>query len=257
MHRFLNPKALGLALVGLVLIAAMGWLGSWQWGVYDNHQRADAQTMLRTPPVPLSRLLGPDQAFPASAVGRPVTVSGRFLARQQLYVDHLAGARERYGVVTPLRTATGSAILVVRGSADRLGAPAPSGTVEVVGVLEPAADHGRQVDARRVTGSLSIANLVNAVGPDLYSGYIVQRSSTPVQNPRLTPVAPPLPDPSRWAGIRNLLYALQWWVFAAFVAFMWWKLTGDLVPRDEGGSPSPENSVKTSDAGSDSLSPLG
>ena len=40
----------------------------------------------------------------------------------------------------------------------------------------------------------------------------------------LTPVEPPLPDPSRWAGIRNLIYALQWWLFAAFVAFMWWRI---------------------------------
>jgi hypothetical protein len=57
-------------------------------------------------------------------------------------------------------------------------------------------------------------------------------------------VPPPLPDPSRWSGIRNLLYACQWWVFAAFVAFMWWRMTDDVAlgePDSDDASERPES----------------
>jgi len=47
----------------------------------------------------------------------------------------------------------------------------------------------------------------------------------------------PTPDPSRWAGIRNLLYAFQWWLFAGFVAFMWWRVVGD--PDTAAAGPGP------------------
>jgi hypothetical protein len=32
-----------------------------------------------------------------------------------------------------------------------------------------------------------------------------------------------LPGPDSSSGLRNLLYALQWWVFGAFALFMWWR----------------------------------
>lgn len=227
MHRLLSLRALGLGAVALALMGAMAWLGRWQLSVYDDHQRGNAQAALREPPVPLETILGPDDAFPADGTGRPVTLSGRFIGAEQLYVRDLAGASRRYAVVTPLQTATGSAVLVVRGARDSLGAPAPRGRVTIRGVLEPSQGTRSPVDTRRVAAGLSVSSLVNAVTPDLYSGYVLLRSSTPAQHPALSPVTPPLPDPSRWSGVRNLLYAAQWWVFAAFVAFMWWRLTDD------------------------------
>jgi len=225
LNRLLNPRALGLAAVGLVLIAAMGWLGLWQFRVYDDHQRADAEAALAEPPVPLDSLLGPDDAFPPAGVSRPVLASGRYLVDDQIYVRNLPGSPGRYAVVTPLLTGSGSAILVVRGAADLPAAPVPTGQVAVSGVLEPGTGSGRRPDAAGVTGSLGIASLIDTVAPDLYSGYLLLRSSDPTQSPRLAPVVAPLPDASRWAGLRNLLYACQWWLFAVFVAFMWWQMT--------------------------------
>ena len=100
LSRFLNTRALGLAVVGLVLIAVMTWLGLWQFSVYDNHQRADAQAALAKPEVPLDSLLRPDQAFAFDGVSRPVRVTGTYLAADQIYVRHLPGAPERYAVAT-------------------------------------------------------------------------------------------------------------------------------------------------------------
>jgi cytochrome oxidase assembly protein ShyY1 len=231
-HRLVSPKAWALGAVGLVLMGVMTWLGLWQLHVYDDQQHDAARAALHRPEVPLDSLLGPDDAFPAEGTGRPVTATGTYLRTAQLYVRHLPGASQPYAVVTPLVTATGSAILVVRGAAATPGAAAPAGRVAITGVLEPARDSGRPPNSSRVTDSLSISGLVDSVRPDLYSGYVLLTSSTPHQRPSLAPVAPQLPNPSRWTGIRNLLYACQWWVFAAFVAFMWWRMTTDLEPRE-------------------------
>lgn len=247
--RRLNIRALGLGVVALVLMGAMVWLGMWQLSVYDDHQHADAAARLRQPPVPLTSLLGPDDAFPSAGTGRPVTVSGAFLRADQLYVRHLTGASRGYAVVTPLLTSNGSAVLVVRGAEDHLGSVAPSGQVEVTGILEPSQDGGGAVNAQRVADGLSVSSLVNAVKPDLYSGYVLLRSSSPTQHPSLSPVTPTLPDPSRWSGIRNLLYACQWWVFALFVAFMWWRVTDPQL----GGDPA---AVEAAGTASSTLTPL-
>jgi len=32
-----------------------------------------------------------------------------------------------------------------------------------------------------------------------------------------------LPGADASSGLRNLLYAFQWWVFGAFAVFMWWR----------------------------------
>lgn len=224
-RRLTTARALGLLVVALALIAAMVAMGRWQFGVYDDSQRADALALLRRDAVALDRALGPDQAFPSSSVGVPVTVEGRYDRNDQLYVRRFPGAKEPYAVVTPLLTPSGSAVLVLRGSTTAPHARVPAGPVRVSGVLEPSQAEATALDTRRVTSGIWVPGLVSEVSPDLYSGYVVLTRSHPTES--LTRVAPPLPDPSRWAGLRNLLYAFQWWIFAGFVAFMWWRIVTD------------------------------
>jgi surfeit locus 1 family protein len=228
--RWTTAKGLGLLLVALALMAAMVALGLWQYRVYDNHQRADALKTMQRTPVALDRILGADQAFPSSSVGVPVSVSGHYDRAGQLYVRGLEGSDDTYAVTTPLVTASGSAILVVRGSSPRPHAGTPAGEVSLTGILEPSQSSGKPLGAGRITDSLSIASLVGSVDDDLYAGYVVATKSQPADT--LTPVRAPLPDPSRWAGIRNLVYALQWWVFAGFVGFMWWRIVVDMRVAD-------------------------
>lgn len=218
-----TARALGLTVVALVLVAVMVALGWWQYGAYDDQRRDDARARLAQPPVPLDDVLGPDGAFPADAVGRPVTLSGRYDADAQIYVRGLGPAE--YGVAAPLVTATGSAILVVRGAAEGLSAPPPTETVRVEGVLEPSDAEGDALDARRVTDGIRISTLVEGFDRDLYGGYVVLTDSEPREP--LAQVPSPAPEPSAWAGIRNLLYAMQWWLFAGFVAFMWWRMVSE------------------------------
>jgi cytochrome oxidase assembly protein ShyY1 len=220
--QLLTRRSLGLLGVALVLMAIMIGLGVWQYQAYDEHQRDDAQQSAASDPMPLDEALGPDDGFSADAVGQPVTASGTYVSDEQIYVTGLAGVSERYAVVTPLLTASGSAVLVVRGGTSERTAPAPDGEIEVEGSLQPSMAEGTGVDEERIAEGIRTSSLVGAFSDDLYSGYIVMTSSDPADD--LTPVPPPLPDASRWAVIRNLIYALQWWLFAAFVAFMWWRI---------------------------------
>ena len=240
MSRFLTPRALGLGVVALVLMGAMVVLGLWQLGVYDDHQHDDAAAQLERPRVPLGELLGPDDAFPSEAVSRPVTMSGSYLTDDTFVVRNSGTLDVPRAVVTPLRLDDGSAVLVVRGTDD---VPAPTGRVEVDGVLEPSDARGGAPDADGITEGIRIAALVNAVDVDLYGGYVIRTDSNPADES--TPVPPPTPDPSRWAGIRNLVYAVQWWVFAAFIAFMWWRMVSE-PPRLRDERPEAETSTRRS-----------
>jgi cytochrome oxidase assembly protein ShyY1 len=231
----LGRRSLGLGAVALVLIAVMSTLGLWQLSVFDDRQQRDGAKRLAQEPVPLEDVMGPDDAFPGDAVGRPVKVEGRYNVDEQMYVAGLPGHDDAYAVVAPLVDASGSAILVVRGSTDEaLDAvpPPPEGRVSIVGFLEPSTADGEPVDDDRVTAGLRIAELVSGFSRDLYSGYVVLRSSTPPEP--LPAVQPQVPEPSLAAGLRNLAYALQWWVFAGFVGFMWWRIIRDDEDADVG-----------------------
>ena len=226
LQRYLAPRALVLLVVALALIVAMIWLGWWQLGSYDDQQERDARNQMMRSPVALDEALGADSGFPSASVGRPVEATGTYVVGEQLYVRREDG--QPFDVVTPLVTDAGSAILVVRGSSREASAQAPSGTIDVRGVLQPSETAGAPLDENRLTDGIRIASLVPDVTEDLYAGYLILTRSAPADP--LSPVAPPLTDPSPWAGIRNLLYAIQWWLFAGFVVFMWWRVVNDAAP---------------------------
>jgi surfeit locus 1 family protein len=221
----LAPRIVGLTLLAAVLVAAMSAMGLWQLDTYNQSQQLDASQIARARPVPLDRLLRPDQAFTAEAHARPVVVEGEY-AGPQLLVDRGA---ERPWLVPPLVTGSGAAILVVRGLAPpglggdaALPAP-PTGHIRLVGSLQPSQARGsdRNINDNRVP-TLSTAELIADFQQDLYSGFVVLTDQQPPSD--LPKAAPPAPSASFTAGLRNLMYALQWWVFAGFVIFVWWRM---------------------------------
>ena len=78
-----------------------------------------------------------------------------------------------------------------------------------------------------VYGSLSIPQLANVLRGDLFSGFALTDAAG--INGGLRPVEPPDPHVSWTVGLRNLAYALQWWVFGLFAGFMWWRMVTDAV----------------------------
>ncbi len=225
MRRWLTPRALGLGVVAVGLMAAMSGLGWWQLTAYRQHQVDASQATLRAQPVRLDQVLGRDAPFPAAGVGKPVTATGRYDAAHQFYVRRMSGTSKPYAVVTPLKTDSGSMILVLRGGSLTPSASVPTGRVAVRGVLEPSQASGTPLDHRRVTNGIRIASVLNSMSRDLYAGYVVLTDSHPPES--LPPVRPATPQPSPWSGLRNLIYAIQWWLFACFVGFMWWRIVSE------------------------------
>ena len=45
----------------------------------------------------------------------------------------------------------------------------------------------------------------------------------------MTPAS--LPKPATFTAVRNLLYAVEWWVFGGFAVFLWWRWCRDELER--------------------------
>ncbi|MFT4008804.1 MAG: SURF1 family protein [Nocardioidaceae bacterium] len=225
MSALLSPRMLALHVVALAAIGTAVLLGTWQYDVWADHRHDQAAKLAHQAPRPLDDLLGPDDPFSNDAVGRPVTFTGNWDAAHTTTVTSGAGE----WVVTPVRIGD-SAILVARGSTTPGKAAAPvSGQITVTGWLQPSADAGDE------TVGVRVADFVQEIDTDLYSGYVIAR--TP-QDPGLAPITPDqLPEADSFTSIRNLLYALEWWVFAGFAGFIWWRWCRDEVARVRAGAP--------------------
>jgi cytochrome oxidase assembly protein ShyY1 len=230
---WLRPGLLGLHAFAVAAIAACVVMGLWQLGVYDTrqeHERADQRTV---PRVDLVGLWGADEPFEGRLDRRPVRIEGRFApADEQVWVTgrELDG-RPGAWLVAPMRvTGTDASLLVVRGWAPKPGEllPVPRGDAAIDAVLQASERSGEPFDRRdRTIGTLSIPAITNVIQGDLYSGYAIGTSPSVMRG--LTPVQPPEPDVAWTTGLRNLAYALQWWVFAVFALFMWWRMASEDV----------------------------
>jgi cytochrome oxidase assembly protein ShyY1 len=203
-----------------VLFGGAVLLGSWQYGAGQAERDASARDLTDRDPVALSDVLGPDDPFPAPSVGQPVTVSGTWVDEATVFVTR----GDSWWVVTPLvvddPAADGAALPVVRGVGEEPTAPPVEGEAEVTGWLQPGEGTGAADDdpTDDVLPQLRPADLVQRLDEDLYSGYLVSQQPTD----GLTGASlEQLPQPDRFTGLRNFLYALEWWVFGAFAVFVW------------------------------------
>lgn len=225
---------IGLHLFAVAALAFCILMGLWQMGVYDSrqeHERADKQAV---PRVELAGLWGPDEAFSGTLNHRPVTIEGTFApADQQVWVrgKEQAGHTGAWLVAPVLIDGDDHALLVVRGWAPEAEAfPAvPAGPVTIEGDLEPGESGGAPYDPdTREIGSVRIPALTNELPYDLYSGFAISTSAA--MSGGLDLVPPPQPGDIPWtAGLRNLAYAVQWWVFGLFALFMWWRMVTESV----------------------------
>lgn len=233
MRRFLSPGLIGLHLFAIAAITFCIIMGLWQSGTYDSrqeHERADKQAV---PRVAMSTIWSADAPFVKELNHRPVTVDGEFApATEQVWVTGKDnGGREGAWLLAPLIVDGGSdALLVARGWAATTGPlpQVPAGRVTIDAVLEPGESNAGSFDAaERSLGSVRLPTLINELPYDLYSGFAISEDASVAAGLEL--VAPPVGDVPWTEGLRNLAYALQWWVFALFAAFMWWRMTTETV----------------------------
>lgn len=230
MIALLRPRFWGVHLLAVLAVTAAVLLGLWQYDAWREHRAAEARDLSHARPVPLAGVMGGDDPFPGNDLGRPVALRGRWLVDGTAYVaDRRLGGRDGYWVVTPVLVAgQGSAMPVVRGWSARPHAVAPTGPADVTGWLQASEGTGAVDEDPHdaVIPEMRIASLTQLVDADLYSGFVVSR--TP--GPGLQAVTPrDIPEIGATTALRNLLYALEWWFFALFAVYVWWRWCKDAL----------------------------
>lgn len=235
MYRFLlTPRWFGINVFVLLAIPFCIFMGSWQLSRFEDRmtESRDAGKQVvtdgRETPRPLARLLPVDKV----TSGKQVTATGRY-ARQLLVPGRQLDDREGYYVLTLLRVDGGKALPVVRGwlpgTPDPAKVPAaPKGEVTVTGALqasETPGDNGVSAQGGLPAGqtaAISAASLINLVPYGVYDAWITLTTA----DPGLTAVPATAPADSGLdlKAFQNLGYTGEWFVFAGFVVFMWFRL---------------------------------
>jgi len=242
-YRFLlTPRWLGILALTLAAAAVMVLLGNWQLSRYQEraaiNERIDSTA--EVPPVPVGEVL-PDPggtagtagaAPPAEAAWTRVTVTGRYDDTNVIMIrSRTVANRVGFEVLTPLRLADGSAVLVDRGwippapggsALTRPEVPAvPSGEVTVVGrvhLSESKPDAVTRRDGRIETRRIAVPVLARELPYPIYHGYLLLDEQTPAADPAFSAI--PIRHENDW---QNGGYVVQWWLFAvlALIGFGW------------------------------------
>lgn len=233
----------GVHLLALVCVSFAAGMGVWQYDAWQDRRAAEQVDLTHADPVPITDVLGPDDPFPTAGLGRPVEVTGTFLTAGTVLVTGREGADGADGswLVTPLSVGAADrpAVPVVRGwvpAGTRIAdvPPPPTGEVDLLGWLQPteSAEAGDDDPSDGTIAHLRVADLVQLVdGQDLYGAYVVAERTAPSDAAAGVVAASldQLPPASRFTGLRNILYAIEWWVFAAFAVFLWWRHVRDVT----------------------------
>ncbi|MFD0165105.1 SURF1 family cytochrome oxidase biogenesis protein [Streptomyces decoyicus] len=245
MYRFLlTPRWWGINVFAVLAIPLCLFMGSWQLSRFedrvDTHQQQeDRSARAKTAAArPLADLLPVDTI----TSGRQASARGHYDTAHQLLVPGRTlkdrqGGQQGFYVLNLLRTDSGKALPVVRGwlpgdagaKADTARVPAPpKGEVTVTGALQASENQGTDgVQAggglpQGQLGMISAASLVNIVPYEVYDAWI---TLTDAQAP-LHAVPPAAAEGSGLdlKAFQNLGYTGEWFVFAGFVVFMWFRL---------------------------------
>jgi cytochrome oxidase assembly protein ShyY1 len=242
----LKPKWLGLFALLLAIMAACVQLGLWQLHVAQDKGLRDAlQKAHQARPALIDTVIRPHEAFPNPQSNRAVTAIGEYASSDQFLVGpRRLDGRTGFWVVTPLDvTETGARLAVVRGFVTDTSRPAqpPSGAVTVDGSLAPgeapaAAPAGLPAWPQAARGSIDFSLLVNEWPGELYNAFVFAQGEKTAAgvgippDPGLQRVPPPeVTGGLKW---RNAAYALQWWIFGGFAAFMWFRMVREDAERE-------------------------
>lgn len=246
----LRPKWLALLALALALASGFAWLGTWQL----ERSRVEAVTTDGTVPagpVPLPSVLDPQEPLTGEAARTAVVATGRFEGEPLLVRDRVQDGSRGYWLLAALVVpsdpdADPARLPVVLGwlpdgeAVDR--AQLPQGELSVTGRLRPSEAPAGPPSGGQVS-AVSSADLVNLWGAPMYSAYLLAGSEA-ASAAGVTAVPPP-PDEGSGFALHNLSYALQWWAFAGFAVFLWWRMVRDehLHPQDAAAEP-----VRSTDA---------
>lgn len=209
----------------LVTSASFVMLGFWQLGRHHDKQEArDEATAAYAAPAP--DLLGGN----AVEADTRVSVTGTYDATGEVLLrNRVRDGDGGYDVLTPMRLADGSGVLVDRGWVSRAAvrrglddtAP-PNGTVTVRGTVHDsrpleAADPVEQQDGRTTLPRVDLDVIGEPLTYDLRDVWITAQW----QHPAPAAGDPTLPDPPESDDVNHLSYAFQWFAFATIPLIGW------------------------------------
>jgi cytochrome oxidase assembly protein ShyY1 len=230
-YRFaLRPKWILSHLLIVVLVVVMVSLGFWQLRRLHEKQSANRAITSNTalPETTIDGLLRPGDDFAAGRADafRRVTATGTYdLANEVIVRARTLAEQPGVWVLTPLRLADGSALLVNRGFLPTAGTPdavpaaaePPTGTVVVHGLLQGTETRGTFGATDPTDGHLfdmaraDVARVASQTAYPLFPAYLQLKTSEPAQSGDFPK---PLPDPVLDEG-PHLSYAIQWFLFSA------------------------------------------
>jgi cytochrome oxidase assembly protein ShyY1 len=236
-YRFLRtPRWIAFHILVVVLIVVMITLALWQLRRLDERQSFNQQVRTRTaaPAQPYDTVIPPgttvDGARPQE--WKTVTATGTFDPAAQVLIRNrsLDGA-PGFHVVTPLRRADGTAVLVLRGWVPLTTSnstvpdvpPPPAGTATVTGRVRPTQNPGALAARDPATGILStlarvdIPRIQQQTPYPVAPAYVEMTSSSPAP-PASLPALVPLPELDDGP---HLSYAVQWCIFSACAVIGW------------------------------------
>ncbi|RKN10193.1 SURF1 family protein [Streptomyces radicis] len=235
MYRFLlTPRWWAINVFVVLSIPVCLIAGTWQLGRFedqvDSHreQRELAENTGEARPF--------DELMPLTTetVGRQAEITGTFDAEHQLLVPGrtIEGDIGFYAL-TPLHPADGGpAVPVVRGwlpgPADASAVPAPPGGEATVSGALQAAESPSEITAPTTAlpegqlGVISAASLINVLPYPVADVWITVRDAEAPLTP--VPAEAPTGTGLDMDAFQNLGYTAEWFVFAAFAVFMWFRL---------------------------------
>jgi cytochrome oxidase assembly protein ShyY1 len=225
----LSRRWIGFALLVVALSLLFVRLGIWQFHRLAERHASNAviEHNLAAAPVELDRVVPPGQSVSDNVAWRLVSVTGTFDVGHQILVRY----QTRDGslgvdVLTPVREAGGSAVLVDRGwlqtsnyvTDDVRVPPPPAGQVRVTGWLMPNQD-GSGDQLRVQSGSVRLVSS-ERIAPTLpypvHDGYVTMTSSDPAPTVSLR-----LADAPQLNSGPHFFYGLQWFFFAGLAVVGW------------------------------------
>lgn len=232
----LQPRWILALLFALALSAVFVLLSQWQFSTAESEPPPAASTTEEVRP--LTDVFTPGVEMMGSAADQVVSMNGSFNDEDTVLIgERLYDGETGYWVVTAFAVdgAPQDAVMpVVRGwvaDPDDVE-PAPSGAAAVVGrLLPPEGPVPQAPDEDGILPSLASAELINVWDTPGYAAFVsaneitVGGEAVPTGSMRTVDVAAQPQETSvNWM---NIFYAVEWFVFAGFAVFLWWRLVAD------------------------------
>ncbi|GAB3544953.1 SURF1 family protein [Arthrobacter tumbae] len=236
----LKPRWILSLILAMAIAALFVLLSQWQFSRSQDSAPPPPSTTEQIQPLP--EVFQPGIPMTAGVADQMVRMEGRFLPDTRVLVQtRLQGDRDGLWVVSAFEVAGSgrpAAVLpVVHGWVPEAEAasevPERAGAAVVEGRLLPTEAPAVQLPVPGQVPTLSVAQLINVWDvPLVYSGFVVS-FETVLDGSTVQPEAPleaveigpqPQETPLNWL---NIFYAVEWFVFAGFAFFLWWRLVAD------------------------------